>query len=447
MTVSKHFNIFIIGAGSGGVRAARLASNLGAKVGIAEEFRFGGTCVIRGCVPKKLLVYASEFSDHFSDSLGFGWEKNKSSLDWQKLIGAKDNEIDRLESIYLKNLEKSGVTIYNARAHLCGEKTVRLSNSDTITAETILIATGGRPYVPAFPGNELVLTSNEVFDIKEKPDKILIVGGGYIACEFATIFNGLGSKVVQLYRGEQILRGFDSEVRNHLSHSLIERGVEIIVNGEVLSCKKLQGRIEVKFSNAEIDLFDSVLFATGRHPNTEGLGLEDVGVKLDTNKAIIVDEFQQTSVEKIYAIGDVTNRKNLTPVAIRDAIAFVETVLKENPTRPDHELVPTAVFSKPEIGTVGLTEMEAAKSQAIKVYKTLFRPMFNVISGRDEKTLMKLIVNSNTEKILGCHIVGPNAAEMIQLLAVAVKMGATKGDLDRTCAVHPTLAEEIVTLN
>ena len=440
------FDLFIIGAGSGGVRAARLAAAQGAKVAVAEEFRYGGTCVIRGCVPKKLMVNASDFKDFFEDSNGFGWSVGNTTFSWQEFLKAKDKEIERLENIYEKNMKGSGVELFKSRAKLVARNKVELDDGRAFTARTVLIATGGRPFVPEFDGNEHVITSNEIFELKKLPSRILIVGGGYIASEFSGIFNGLGVDVTQIYRGNKILRGFDSDIRDHVMDSMITRGIDIKCGINVIKCKKLLKKLVVTLSDSSIIETDCVLYATGRLPNTSNLGLEEMGVVLDRVGAVKINELQQSSVESIYAIGDVTNRLNLTPVAIRDAISFVETAIKNNPSFPDHKLVATAVFTRPEIGTVGLTEEEAIKTHSIETYHTKFKPLANTLSGRDERNLMKMIVEERTGKVLGCHLVGPNSAEMIQLAAVAIKMGATKDDFDKTCAVHPTMAEELVTL-
>ena len=440
------FDLFIIGAGSGGVRAARLAAAHGAKVAVAEEFRYGGTCVIRGCVPKKLMVNASDFKDFFEDSNGFGWSVGNTTFSWQEFLKAKDKEIERLENIYEKNMKGSGVELFKSKAKLVARNKVELDDGRAFTARTVLIATGGRPFVPEFDGNKHVITSNEIFELKKLPSRILIVGGGYIASEFSGIFNGLGVDVTQIYRGNKILRGFDSDIRDHVMDSMITRGIDIKCGINVIKCKKLFNKLVVTLSDSSIIETDCVLYATGRLPNTSNLGLEEMGVVLDSVGAVKINELQQSSVGSIYAIGDVTNRLNLTPVAIRDAISFVETAIKNNPSFPDHKLVATAVFTRPEIGTVGLTEEEAMKTHSIETYHTKFKPLANTLSGRDERTLMKMIVEERTGKVLGCHLVGPNSAEMIQLAAVAIKMGATKDDFDKTCAVHPTMAEELVTL-
>jgi len=441
------FDLFVIGAGSGGVRAARLASQCGQKVALAEEFRYGGTCVIRGCVPKKLMVYASEFSEIFNDATGYGWSVGKHSFDWKKFIQAKDKEINRLESIYSNILTNNNVTHYNSRAHLKNNNTIVLSSGEVITAKYILIATGGRPFVPNIIGNEHVITSNEIFYLSEKPNSILIVGGGYIACEFACILNGLGVSTTQFYRGNQILRGFDAEVQNLVSNEMQNKGINLSLNNDVESINKIENGYLVKDkSNKEI-IIDQILYATGRVPNSSNIGLEDLGIETGSVGEIIVDEYSRTNIDNIYAIGDVTNRVQLTPVAIVEAAAFVETVFKSNPIMPDHELIATAVFTQPEIGTVGLTEEEALKQCPIEVYSAKFRPMKVILAGRDEQMLMKLIVEKNNRKVLGCHIVGHGAAEMIQLAGVAIKMGATKEDFDKTMAIHPTAAEELVTMS
>jgi len=444
--MSFDYDLFVIGGGSGGVRAARMAGNAGARVALAEEFRMGGTCVIRGCVPKKLLVYASEFSDAFEDAVGFGWDVGPATFSWPKLIAAKDAEITRLEGLYRGALDRQKVTTYNARATLADAHTVRLSTGETITAAHILVTTGGRPFVPSVPGAEHVITSNEVFDLPELPKRVLVVGGGYIACEFACIFNGLGVETNQFYRGAQILRGFDGEVRGHVSDAMIARGINLHLGTDVVSIDKQPDGLHVSCTNGTVCIVDQVIYATGRVANTEGLGLEELGLTLGRSGEIPVNEYSQTAIPSIYAVGDVTNRVNLTPVAIREAMAFVDTVFRGIPTPVDHELIATAVFTQPEIGTVGMTEDEAAKAGDIQIYRAAFRPMANILAGRDERMLMKLIVAKDSQRVLGCHIVGPSAGEMIQMAGIAIKMGATKADFDRTCAVHPTAAEELVTM-
>ena len=443
----NHFDIFVIGAGSGGVRAARLAAVKGVNVGIAEEFRYGGTCVIRGCVPKKLMVNAADFREAFADAEGFGWKVKSTTFLWKKFLQAKDREIDRLENIYKKNLLNSGVKIFNSRAHLLSPNRIMMADGTVCTSDCILIASGGRPFIPFFEGHEHAITSNEIFDVKEMPGKILVVGGGYIASEFSGIFNGMGSQVTQIYRGEKLLNGFDHDIREHVTTSMKRRGIDIRCGVQLRKCERYQNNLVVTLSdNSRIEA-NCVLVATGRVPNTANLGLEKIGVELNSKGAIKINDLQQSSVPSIYAVGDVTDRLNLTPVAIRDASAFVETVVNKIPSSPDHDLVPTAIFTRPEVGTVGLTEEQALATNFIKVYKTKFKPLANAIAGRDERTLMKIVVDERTGKVLGCHLVGPNAAELIQLSAVAIKMGATKEDFDRTCAVHPTAAEELVTLN
>ena len=441
------YDLFVIGAGSGGVRASRLASGTGAKVAIAEEYRYGGTCVIRGCVPKKLMVYASEFAETFEDALGYGWTVGETEFSWSKFMAAKDAEIDRLEAIYGKILGNAEVKTYDARATVTGPNSVKLSTGEEFTAKTILIATGGRPFVPAISGAEHVITSNDIFNLKTQPKRALVIGGGYIACEFACILNGLGTEVTQYYRGEQILRGFDNEVRDHVADEMRAKGINLQVNTDLAGDIIKDGDVlSVSNSKDERAAFDAILFATGRVPNTTGLGLEEAGVTLGKGGEVVVDDLSATNVASIYAIGDVTNRVQLTPVAIREGVAFVETVFKDNPTSPDHDLIPTAVFTQPEIGTVGLGEEAAAKLEAIEVYTSSFRAMKHILAGRDEKMLMKLIVSQANRTVLGCHIVGHGAGEMIQLAGIAVKMGATKEQFDATVAVHPTASEELVTM-
>ncbi len=438
------YDLFVIGGGSGGVRAGRVAAEGGAKVALAEEFRMGGTCVIRGCVPKKLMVFASHYGPAAEEARGYGWEYEGGTFNWDKFRPKLHAELDRLEGIYRTNLGKSGATIYNARATLKDAHTVALSTGEEVTAKHILLATGGTPYVPTTPGAELAITSNEVFNLEKFPERILIVGGGYIACEFATIFKGLGAHVAQWYRGAQILRGFDDEVRGHLAELIRGHGVDLHVGLEVERMERRDGKIWVKGTDGREDVFDQVLYATGRKPNTWGLGLEEAGVTLGRWGEVVVDDYGQTSTPSIYAVGDVTNRITLTPVAIREGMAFVETVFNGNPTKPDHDLVPSAVFTQPEYGSVGLTEEAAREQECVDVYCAAFRPMQTSFINGTERVLFKLIVSQKTQKVLGCHIVAPGAGEMIQLAAVAIKMGATKADFDATVAVHPTMAEEIV---
>ncbi len=440
------FDLFVIGGGSGGVRAGRVAAMGGARVGLAEEYRMGGTCVIRGCVPKKLMVYASGYAEAMDDAEGFGWTIGARSFDWGKLIGKIDSELDRLEGLYRKGLTGNGVTVFDARAVVKDGHTVALSSGETFTAKWILVATGGRPFVPNVKGAEHVITSSDIFLMDRLPERILIVGGGYIASEFAGIFNGMGAEVTQFYRGAQILRGFDGEVRGHVADEMIRKGVNLHLGTDVVEIAKKDDGLHVTCTNGSVKVVDEVVYATGRVPNTEDLGLENAGVKLGRKGEIMVDRFSATSCESIYAVGDVTDRVQLTPVAIREGMAFVETVFKNNPTAVDHEFIPTAVFTQPEIGTVGYTEEDAREDFDIEVYRAAFRPMANVLAGRDERMLMKLIIEKNSRKVIGCHIIGPAAGEMIQLAGIAVKMGATKEDFDRTVAVHPTAAEELVTM-
>jgi len=440
------FDLFVIGGGSGGVRAGRVAAMGGAKVALAEEYRMGGTCVIRGCVPKKLMVYASGYAEMMNDAEGFGWTIGKRSFDWGKLIGKIDDELDRLEGLYRKGLSGNGVSIYNARAVVKDGHTVELSTGETITAKWILVATGGQPFVPTFKGSEHVMTSNDVFHLKDLPKRIMVVGGGYIACEFAGIFNGMGAEVTQFYRGAQILRGFDGEVRGHVAEEMKAKGVNLHVGTDVMEISRKDDGLYVTCTNGSVTVVDAVMYATGRVPNTEGLGLENAGVKLGRRGEVMVDRYSATSCESVYSVGDVTDRVQLTPVAIREGMAFVETVFNDNPTAVDHEFIATAVFTQPEIGTVGYSEEDAQEDFDIEVYRAAFRPMANVLAGRDERMLMKLIVEKKTRKVIGCHIIGPAAGEMIQLAGIAVKMGATKEDFDRTVAVHPTASEELVTM-
>ncbi len=441
------FDLFVIGAGSGGVRAARMAAGHGAKVAIAEEYRVGGTCVIRGCVPKKLFVYASQFSESFEDAKGFGWDVGASRFNWQRLIDAKDREIDRLNGIYVANLKNSGVEIIPSRAEIADRHTITLVNENRqVTARIILVATGSTPQMPAdVRGIEHAISSNEAFHLDKLPDHVTIVGGGYIAVEFAGIFNGLGVSVSLLYRGEEILRGFDDDLRSALHSEMVKKGIDVRVMSDVSAIGKSGGSYTLELKNGDTLNTGLVMYATGRIPNVEGLGLSALGVKMGWNGYIIVDEFSRSSVDNIYAVGDVTHRMNLTPVAIREGAAFVETVFNDTPTSVDYEDIPTAVFSQPELGTVGLTEALARERyKKLDVYKAHFRPMKHTLTGRDEKILMKLLVCGETGKVVGAHFMGPDAGELVQLAGVALKMGATKSDFDRTVAVHPSAAEELV---
>jgi glutathione reductase (NADPH) len=443
------YDLFVIGGGSGGVRAARIAAQHGAKVAIAEEYRFGGTCVIRGCVPKKLLVYASQYAEHFEDAVGFGWTTKKVEFDWPTLIASKDKEIDRLEGIYAKNLEAAGVELFHCRAELRDRHSVRLVGQDKhVTAKYILIATGGQPNLDQeLEGIEHVITSNEALHLEELPERIVVAGGGYIAVEFACIFNGLGVDTTLLYRGPKILRGFDEDVRDHLTAEMKKKGVEIICDAVFSKIEKKDATLHGTLSNGDVLEVDQIMFAIGRNAYTGGLGLENAGVELRENGSIKVDAYSKSSVDNIYAVGDVTDRVALTPVAIREGHAFADTVFGGKDIKVDHDLIATAVFSQPEIGTVGLTEAQARdKYKEVDIYKSVFRPMRHTLSGRDEKMLMKLIVAASTDRVVGCHIMGPDAGEMAQLLGISLKMGATKADFDATMAVHPTAAEELVTM-
>ncbi len=441
------YDLFVIGGGSGGVRAARLASSeAGAKVGLAEEYRLGGTCVIRGCVPKKLMVFASGFNPMMTDAAAYGWDVKAGDFDWPHFRGLLDAELTRLENLYRSGQKNAGVTVHDARAVVKDAHTVELSTGETFTAKHILVAVGGKPFTPDVPGAEHTITSNEVFLWDQLPKSILIVGGGFIASEFACILHGLGVKVTQMYRGEEILRGFDAESVGVVADAMRERGIDLRVKTDVKSITKTDAGLVVDATDGTNDTFETVMYATGRVPNTDGLGLENAGITLGKRGVVEVDEYSQTSVPSIYAVGDVTNRINLTPIAIREGAAFIETVFHGRPTKPDHDLVPSAVFTQPEFGTVGMTEDEAKETGTIEVYTTKFRAMNTLFAGREDKTFMKLIVSAETRKVLGCHVVGAAAGEMIQLAGVAVKMGATKEDFDRTVAVHPVAAEELVTL-
>ena len=443
------FDLFVIGAGSGGVRAARIAAGHGAKVAIAEEYRIGGTCVIRGCVPKKLLVYASRFSEDFADARGFGWRVEHPVFDWPALIAAKDKEIARLEQIYGTNLERSGVTILTERAEVAGPTSVRLKTSGrTFHTGKILIATGGKPsFGDAIPGLEHVITSNEAFDLKRLPARVAVYGGGYIAVEFAGIFAGLGSEVTLVYRGEKILRGFDEDLRDALTEAYAKRGIRILTRRTFTGIEKTGDGLVGQLDDGSRIEADQIMFAIGRAPNTAGLGLEAAGVALGWNGHVVVNEYSRSSVETIFAVGDVTDRLALTPVAIREGHAFADTEFGGKPWMVEHDMVPTAVFSTPEIGTVGWPEHLAREHCGkIHVYKAAFRPLKAMLSGRDEKMLMKLIVAEDSGKVVGCHVLGEDAAEIVQMAAIAMRLGATKADFDATMGLHPTAAEELVTM-
>jgi glutathione reductase (NADPH) len=447
------FDLFVIGGGSGGVRAGRMAALAGAKVALAEEWRMGGTCVIRGCIPKKLLVYASQFSENVLDAAGYGWDFGQAKFDWPTLIANKDKEIARLEGLYTANVEKSGVTIFQDRAVFDDEHSLLLLNSGKkVTAEKILIATGNRPTREmgtshVIPGGELCITSDEAFHLEKLPERILIAGGGYIALEFAHIFHGLGSKVSLVYRGEKPLRGFDEDMRDALCASMQERGLEVLLGCEFTKIEKRGDCLHAETNKGGRIDCDQIMLAIGRQPNTMALHVEKAGVELGKRGEVRVDDYSRTSTPHIYAVGDVTDRIQLTPVAIHEAMCFVETAFKNNPTKPDHIHVPSAVFTTPELACVGMSETRAlGEGHAIDVYKSTFRPLLHTLGGRPVRTHMKLIVDSRTDKVLGCHIFGDHAAEIIQIVAVALKMGATKKDFDSTIALHPTAAEELVTM-
>ena len=443
------YDLFVIGAGSGGVRAARLAAFGGARTAVAEEYRVGGTCVVRGCIPKKFMVYASEFSQAFKTARGYGWTVGETAFDWETFLSAKDREIARLSGIYVSNLENAGAELIHGRAELVDPHTVRLLAEDrTVTAGTILIATGGWPTLPpGLPGVEHAITSNEAFHLAELPRRILVVGGGYIAVEFAGIFNGLGVETTLLYRGPNILRGFDAAVAAHLTGELERRGISVILGCHHTKLEKAATGLVSHLTSGHTVETDVVMFATGRSPNTRGLGLEAAGVAVNDAGAVIVDEFSRSNVPHIWAVGDVTDRINLTPVAIREAAAFVETAFRDNPQSFDHDTVASAVFSQPPIGAVGLTEARARHGgRRVDVYRSVFRPMKGTLYGGEERILMKLVVARDDGRVLGCHIVGPDAPEIIQMAAIAIKMGVTKAQWDSTCAVHPTAAEELVTM-
>jgi glutathione reductase (NADPH) len=441
-------DLFVIGGGSGGVRAARIAAQHGARVMLAEEYRLGGTCVIRGCVPKKLLVYASRFQGEFEDAAGFGWTVPHATFDWPTLIANKDKEIARLEAAYGALLDKSGVRIAKSRATLDDAHTVALATGDRVRAAHVLISTGGAPtFGDPIPGLQHAISSNEAFHLPELPRRIVIQGGGYIAVEFAGIFSGLGAQVTLVYRGENILRGFDDDVRHHLRADMEKRGIKVLTGCKIAAIESVGGHYSAQLASGNALTADRVMFATGRKPNIANVGLEAAGVAIAPNGGIAVDKFSCTSVPNIFAVGDVTNRINLTPVAIREGHAFADTVFGGKSTVVDHTNVPTAVFSEPEIGTVGLTEAQArAQLAQTDIYRAMFRPLKATLSGRDTTVLLKLVVDGLDGRVVGCHVVGEGAAEMAQIAAIAVKMGASKADFDATMALHPTIAEELVTM-
>jgi len=441
------YDLFVIGGGSGGVRAARIASaEGGARVGLAEESRLGGTCVIRGCVPKKLMVYAAGFSESMTEARAFGWDVTAGVFDWPQFRNRLAAELSRLEAAYRATLTGAGVVVQDSRATVLDPHTVALADGKHLTAKHILIATGGQPFVPDLPGVELAVTSNAMFDLAVLPERALVVGGGYIASEFACILHGLGVQVTQYYRGAQILRGFDDEARGHVANAMIARGIALHCGTDVMRLERTPTGIRAFATDGSACDVDLVLYATGRRPNSAGLGLEALGVGFGRNGQIVVDAYSQTAVPSIYAVGDVTDRVNLTPVAIREGHAFADTVFRGIPTRADHDQIASAVFTNPELGAVGLTEEAARDRGPVAIYVATFRPMRQAFAGAADRMMMKLVVDADTRRVLGCHIVGPDAGEMIQLVAIAIKMGATKEDFDRTVAVHPTMAEELVTL-
>jgi len=447
------YDLFVIGGGSGGVRASRMAALGGARVALAEESRMGGTCVIRGCIPKKIFVYASHFADDFADSVGFGWTVGEPKFDWPTLIANKDKEIARLEAVYTRNVKAAGVEIFADRAVFEDPHTLRLLNDNrTVTADKILIATGNRPTRELgtshmIPGGNLCITSNEAFHLETLPKRILVAGGGYIALEFAHIFHGLGSNVSLIYRGEKVLRGFDDDIRDSVHDSMERRGMHVALDCEFTKIEKRGDTLHAETNKGDVIEADQIMLAIGRAPNTEMLHVEKAGVELGKRGEVTVDRFSRTSAEHIYAIGDVTDRVQLTPVAIHEAMCFAKTAFEGLPTAPDHQNIATAVFTTPEIGVVGMSEMKAlGMGHTIDFYKSTFRPLRHTMTGKDEKMMVKLVVDQKTDKVLGCHIFGQSAAEIIQIVGLAVRIGATKAQFDETVAVHPTAAEELVTM-
>ncbi len=446
MASAYDYDLFTIGAGSGGVRASRVAAGLGARVAVAEERYLGGTCVNVGCIPKKLLVYASHFAEDFEDAAGFGWTVGERRFDWARLIENKNKEIERLNGVYARVLDQAGVTRIEGRARLVDAHTVQVGEQRH-TAERILVATGGWPSLPEIPGIEHAISSNEAFFLERLPERVIVVGGGYIAVEFAGIFHGQGAAVTQLYRGPLFLRGFDEDVRQALAREIGKSGIDLRFDTNVTRIDKAGSGVRVTLTDGATLDADCILYATGRRPLTEDLGLEAAGVALDAKGAIVVDDYSRTNVASIWAIGDVTDRVNLTPVAIHEAMAFVRTAFGDTPTKPDHEDIASAVFSQPPIGTVGLTEAEArARYGEIDVYRSSFRVLKHTLTGRDTQSMLKLIVDRASDRVVGCHMVGPEAGEIIQGFAVALKCRATKAQFDATIGIHPTTAEEFVTM-
>jgi glutathione reductase (NADPH) len=440
------YDLFTIGAGSGGVRASRMSASFGAKVAVAEERYLGGTCVNVGCIPKKLLVYASHYSEDFSDAAGFGWTVGERSVDWRKLIANKDREISRLNGVYRKILSDNGVEILDSHAEIVDPHTVAVDGKRH-TAKYILVAVGSWPVVPKIPGAEYAITSNEVFHLGSLPEKVIIVGGGYIGVEFAGILHGLGAHTTELYRGELFLRGFDDDIRRTLAEEMRKRGIDLRFNRDIQRIDKAGAILKATLDDGQTIEADQILYATGRVPLTKNLGLEKTGAQLKENGAVVVDEYSKSSVDNIYAIGDCTDRMMLTPVAIAEGMAVANTLFNNKPTRPGYLNVPTAVFSTPNCGTVGLTEQEARQRNfSVDIYRSSFRPLKHTLTGRDERTMMKLVVDGATDRVLGCHMVGPDAGEITQGLAVALNCGATKAQFDATIGIHPTAAEEFVTM-
>ena len=437
------YDLFTIGGGSGGVRASRVAATLGARVAIAESDRFGGTCVNVGCIPKKLFSYAAHFRDELKDAADFGWSVAEPSFDWTKLLANKDREIGRLNGIYERLLVNAGVSIFRGKARIRGKNEIEV-NGKTLTAKHILVATGSWPQKPDIPGAELAITSNEAFFLDKLPGRALVVGGGYIAVEFASIFNGLGVKTTLAYRGAQLLRGFDAELGTRLGEEMGRKGVSVLLKKNL---SKIEEGLNVTFQDGSTEKFDLVMFATGRIPNTAKLGLEAAGVKLAADGAIAVDNYSKSSVDSIHAIGDVTNRLNLTPVATSEGMALAETLFGGKPTPVDHDNVPTAVFANPNLGTVGLSEAKARERFGkVDIYKTAFRSLKHTMGASEEKIFMKLVVDAASQRVVGAHMLGPDAGEIIQGIAIAVKLGATKAQFDATIGIHPTAAEEFVTM-
>lgn len=440
------FDLFVIGAGSGGVRAARMAAQRGARVAVAEDAPLGGTCVNLGCIPKKLYSYASHFSEAFEESHGFGWSGAAPSFDWAVLKANRAREISRLNGIYGKLLKDAGATVVAARAHVVGTDEVEVGGR-VYTATNILVATGGWPVVPALPGAEFAITSNEIFDLPRFPNRLVVVGGGYIACEFASIFRGLGAQVTQLYRGEQVLRGFDADVRHFVAAEMRKKGVDVRTGVDVERIERAAGALQVHLRDGAVIEADSVLYATGRKPNTAGLGLAELGVALSPEGAVVVDEHYATNVPGIHALGDVIDRIQLTPVALAEAMALVDRLFGSGRRSVDYDLIPTAVFTHPSIGTVGFSEHDARERFGkVRIYRSDFKALKHTLSGSSERTLVKLVVDDASDRVVGLHMVGAEAGEIVQGFAVAMKAGATKAVFDSTLGIHPTAAEEFVTL-